>query len=68
VINDSIGSPRLSPAPVVAPFVRHAGWLSIMTGALFLIAQTVMWTFDQSQNLETSQDPVFVAALSASAL
>ena len=62
VINDSIGSPRLSPAPVVAPFVRHAGWLSIMTGALFLIAQTVMWTFDQSQNLETSQDPVFIGA------
>ena len=21
-----------------------------------------MWTFDQSQNLETSQDPVFIAA------
>ncbi|HEX6760842.1 MAG TPA: hypothetical protein VF086_20890 [Propionibacteriaceae bacterium] len=55
-------SPRLSPAPSEAPFVRHAGWLSIAAGVLFLIAQTVMWTFDQSQNLETSQDPVFIAA------
>ena len=44
------------------PLVRHAGWLSITAGALFLIAQTVMWTFDQSQNLETSQDPLFIAA------
>ena len=62
MINDSMGSPRLSPVPIVASFARHAGWLSTTAGALFLIAQTVMWTFDQSQNLETSQDPVFVAA------
>lgn len=55
-------SPRLSPAPSEAPFVRHAGWLSIAAGVLFLIAQTMMWTFDQSQNLETSQDPVFITA------
>jgi hypothetical protein len=55
-------SPRHSPAPSDAPFVRHAGWLSIVAGALFLIAQTMMWTFDQSQNVETSRDPVFIAA------
>jgi hypothetical protein len=55
-------SPRLVPAPLVQPFVRHAGWLAIAAGTLFLIAQTVMWTFDQSGNLETSQDPVFIAA------
>ena len=54
-------SSRLSPAPG-APFVRHAGWLSIAAGALFLIAQTVMSTFDQRLNLETSQNPVFIAA------
>ena len=62
MINDSIGSPPLSPAPVVAPFLRHAGWLSIAAGGLFLVAQTVMWTFDQRLNLESSQDPVFILA------
>jgi len=40
------------PTPA-APFVRYAGWLSITAGALLLIAQIVMWTFDQGQNLET---------------
>jgi hypothetical protein len=55
-------SSRPSPAPLVAPFVRHAGWLSITAGALFLIAQTAMWTFDQRLNLEASQDPVFILA------
>ena len=54
-------SSRPSPAPG-APFVRHAGWLSIAAGALFLIAQTVMSTFDQRLNLEASQNPVFIAA------
>ncbi len=54
-------SSRPSPAPG-APFVRHAGWLSIAAGALFLIAQTVMSTFDQRLNLESSQNPVFIAA------
>ena len=54
-------SHRLVPTPK-APFVRHAGWLSITAGALFLIAQIVMWTFDQHLNLKTSQDPVFTAA------
>jgi hypothetical protein len=55
-------SPRLAPARPDAPFVRHAGWLCIAAGALFLIAQIVMLTFDQSQNLETAQHPVFIAA------
>jgi hypothetical protein len=45
-----------------ASFVRHAGWLSITAGVLFLIAQTVMSTFDQRLNMETSQNPVFIAA------
>jgi hypothetical protein len=54
-------SSRPSPAPG-APFVRHAGWLSIAAGALILIAQTVMSTFDQRLNLEASQNPVFIAA------
>ena len=49
-------------APPAAPFVRHAGWLSITAGVLFLIAQTVISTFDQRLNLETSQNPVFTAA------
>jgi uncharacterized membrane protein len=44
------------------PLAQHAGWLSITAGALFLAAQTVMWTFDQRLNLETSQDAVFTAA------
>jgi hypothetical protein len=48
--------------PLVGPFVRHAGWLSIAAGSLFLIAQIVMSTFDQRLNLETSQNPVFIAA------
>jgi hypothetical protein len=51
----------VSPTPA-APFARYAGWLSITAGALFLIAQIMMWTFDQGQNLETSRDPVFIAA------
>jgi hypothetical protein len=38
------------------------GWLSITAGALILIAQCVRWTFDQRLNLETSQDPLFIAA------
>jgi hypothetical protein len=57
--------PVTKPAEVTAPpapFVRHAGWLSITAGLLFLIAQTVMSTFDQRLNLETSQNPVFTAA------
>jgi hypothetical protein len=41
---------------------RSAGWLSITAGGLFLIAQSVMWTFDQRLNLETAQDPVFISA------
>lgn len=49
-------------APPAGPFVRHAGWLCIAAGVLFLVAQIVMWTFDQRLNLETSQDPVFTAA------
>jgi uncharacterized protein with PQ loop repeat len=48
--------------PLVGPFARHAGWLSIAAGSLFLIAQIVMSTFDQRLNLETSQNPVFIAA------
>ena len=55
-------SPRLSPAPLDAPFARHAGWLCVAAGGLFLIAQTVMLTFDQRMNLDTSRDPVFIAA------
>jgi hypothetical protein len=67
MINDSTDprsaqlSARLLAAPVDAPFVRHAGSLCIAAGVLFLISQTVMFTFDQSQNLKTSQDPVFIA-------
>jgi hypothetical protein len=53
---------RMRPSDQRTPFVRHAGWLCIAAGALFLIAQIVMLTFDQSQNLETSQHPVFIAA------
>jgi hypothetical protein len=53
---------RLFPEPPIWPFVRHAGWLSIAAGMLFLIAQTVMWTFDQSMNLQTAQNPVFIGA------
>src|SRR4029450_8064931 len=54
--------PRPSTASSGFPFVRQAGWLSIAAGALFLIAPTGMWTFDQQGNLDTSQDPVFIAA------
>jgi len=49
-------------APAAWPFVRQAGWLSIMAGLLFVVAQAVMWTFDQRMNVETSQNPVFIAA------
>jgi hypothetical protein len=41
--------------PVCGPAVDHGR-------SLFLIALIVMWTFDQGQNLETSRDPVFIAA------
>jgi hypothetical protein len=53
---------RSSSVPVLWPFVRHAGWLSITAGVVFLLAQAVMSTFDQTMNLETSQNPVFIAA------
>jgi hypothetical protein len=53
---------RSSAMPVLWPFLRHAGWLSIAAGVVFVIAQTVMWTFDQRMNPETSQNPVFIAA------
>ena len=57
-------NPRRPPlsASVGWPFVRHAGWLCVAAGVLFLIAQIVMWTFEQSMNLETSQNPVFIGA------
>jgi hypothetical protein len=45
-----------------APFARSAGWLSLTAGGLFLVAQAVMTTFDQTMNLDTSQEPLFVAA------
>jgi hypothetical protein len=58
----SFTKPAEMSAPPATPSVRHAGWLSITAGVLFLIAQMVMATFDQRLNLETSQNPVFVAA------
>ena len=58
----SVTKPGEVTAPAAMPFARHAGWLSIAAGLLFLIAQTVMATFDQRLNLETSQNPVFIAA------
>jgi hypothetical protein len=58
----SFSKPDEMAAPLVGPFVRHAGWLCITAGGLFLIAQIVMWTFDQQLNLETAQDPIFIAA------
>jgi hypothetical protein len=58
----STTKPAEMPAPLAMPFVRQAGWLSIAAGALFLIAQIVMVTFDQRLNLEASQNPVFIAA------
>jgi hypothetical protein len=45
-----------------APFARSAGWLCLTAGALFLVAQAVMATFDQVMNLDTAQEPLFVAA------
>jgi hypothetical protein len=53
---------RPSMASPAWPFIRQGGWLSIAAGALILIAQIAMWTFDQRLNLETSQNPVFIAA------
>jgi hypothetical protein len=44
------------------PFTRSAGWLSLTAGALFVVAQAVMATFDQTMNLATSQEPLFIAA------
>jgi len=58
-VNLSTGYPHRAQA---APFTRSAGWLSLTAGALFLIAQAVMATFDQTMNLDTSQEPVFIAA------
>lgn len=57
-------SPRLRPlsVPPVWPFLRQAGWLAITAGVLVLIAQIMMWQFDQTMNLETSQNPIFIAA------
>ena len=55
----SSGRPDQAPA---TPFARSAGWLSLTAGALFLVAQAVMATFDQAMNLDTSQEPLFIAA------
>jgi hypothetical protein len=60
-------SPReLAPSSMSRPPAvrvgRSAGWLSIASGALFVVAQTIMWTFDQRLNLETAQDPLFISA------
>jgi hypothetical protein len=57
--------PRPSTASPGFPFVRQAGWLSIMAGALFLIAQTVMWTFDQEGNLEAGWTLFGIASVRA---
>ncbi len=52
----------LSKPPPAAPFSRHAGWLSLTAGALFIGAQVVMWSFDQRLNVATAQDAVFQTA------
>lgn len=52
-------SGSVSPAP---PFSRRAGWLSLTAGALFVVAQVVMWSFDQRLNVATAQDAVFQTA------
>jgi hypothetical protein len=52
-----------SPSRATATHVgRSAGWLSVTAGALFVAAQTIMWTFDQRLNLETAQAPLFISA------
>jgi hypothetical protein len=53
------GDPHRAQA---APFARSAGWLSLTAGALFVAGQAVMATFDQTMNLDTSQEPLFIAA------
>ena len=53
---------RALSVPPAWPFVRHAGWICIAVGVLFVIAQIALWTFDQRMNVETSQNPVFMAA------
>jgi hypothetical protein len=58
-LNVSTGDPHRAQA---APFARSAGWLSLTAGALFLVAQAVMATFDQAMDLDTSGEPLFVAA------
>lgn len=58
-VNPPIGDPQQAQA---APFTRSAGWLSLTAGALFLVAQAVMATFDQAMNLDTSQEPLFITA------
>jgi hypothetical protein len=42
-------------------FARHAGWLSLAAGVLFLLGQAIWWPFDQTENLATARDPVFHA-------
>jgi hypothetical protein len=51
-----------SKPPPPAPFSRYAGWLSLTAGALFIVAQVVMWSFDQRLNVATAQDVVFQTA------
>jgi hypothetical protein len=56
-------SPHAAPEPrPAAPFSRHAGWLSLAAGALFVAAQVVMWSFDQRLNIAAAEDVVFQAA------
>lgn len=52
-----VESRPVTTAKSVAP-----AWLSITAGALILVAQSVMWTFDQRLNLETAQNPLFISA------
>ena len=57
---EQVPSTTSNPPPV--RYTRSTAWLSITAGVLFLVAQTVMWTFDQQLNLDTAQDPLFISA------
>jgi hypothetical protein len=58
------GAPRSDRHSVShqAPFSRYAGGSSLMAGSLFIVAQVMMWPFDQALNLATAQNVVFQSA------
>lgn len=58
----TLGQETTDRAASQAPlFSRYAGSLALGAGILLVVAQLVWWPFDQTENVATSQNPIFHA-------